>query len=52
MMGLGFWLIDFGKIRQIKELEKKHKIITLVYSAKDEKRNNAIVLAEVLSKFK
>jgi len=39
-------------LKQIKELEKKNKIITLVYSAKDEKRNNAVVLAEVLRKFK
>jgi len=39
-------------LKQIKELEKKNKIITLVYSAKDEKRNNAVVLFEVLRKFR
>ncbi len=37
-------------IEQIKELEKKHKTITLIYSAKDEKRNNAVVLLENLKK--
>jgi uncharacterized protein YeaO (DUF488 family) len=39
-------------LKQIKDLEKKHKIITLVYSAKDETKNNAVVLAERLRKSK
>lgn len=33
---------------KIKELEIEHKTITLVFSAKDEQHNNAIVLGEVL----
>jgi uncharacterized protein YeaO (DUF488 family) len=35
-------------IDKIKNLEKEHKIITLVFSAKDEQHNNAIALGEVL----
>ena len=35
-------------INKIREMEKKHKVITLVYSARDEKRNNAVVLMEFL----
>jgi uncharacterized protein YeaO (DUF488 family) len=33
---------------QIKDLQKEHKTITLIFSAKDEQHNNAIVLDEVL----
>lgn len=33
---------------QIKQLEKLHKKITLLYAAKDEQHNNAVVLKEVL----
>ena len=33
-------------INRIKELEKEHKTITLLYSAKDEKYNNARALME------
>lgn len=32
----------------IKDLEKEHKTVTLVFSAKDELHNNAIVLQKVL----
>lgn len=39
-------------LKKIKELEKKCKVITLLFSAKDEKRNNAVVLFEVLRKLK
>ncbi len=37
-----------SSLDKIKELEKEHKTITLVFSAKDEQHNNAIVLGEVL----
>ncbi|GBD34155.1 hypothetical protein HRbin34_00478 [bacterium HR34] len=37
-------------INQIKELEKKHKTITLLFSAKDTKYNNAVVLKEAIEK--
>lgn len=37
-------------IERLKAEEKIHKKITLLYSAKDEKHNNAIVLKEILSK--
>jgi uncharacterized protein YeaO (DUF488 family) len=33
---------------EIKNIEKEHKVITLVFSAKDEQHNNAVVLEEVL----
>ncbi|MDE1832645.1 MAG: DUF488 family protein, partial [Thaumarchaeota archaeon] len=33
---------------KIRDLQKEHKTITLVFSAKDEQHNNAIVLGEVL----
>lgn len=35
-------------INKIKQLEKEKRIITLLYSAKDEKRNNAVVLRNIL----
>ncbi len=35
-------------IDKIKNLEKEHKTVTLVFSAKDERHNNAVVLSEVL----
>jgi uncharacterized protein YeaO (DUF488 family) len=35
-------------LSEIKQLERRHKKITLLYAAKDEKRNNAVVLKEVL----
>ena len=35
-------------INQIKELEKKHKTVTLLYAAKDSEHANAAVLAELL----
>ena len=37
-------------LEEIEHLEKEKKIMTLVYAAKDEKHNNAVVLQEVLSK--
>lgn len=37
-------------IKIIKEIISKHKDITLLYSAKDEKHNNAVVLLEYLKK--
>ena len=37
-------------VQELKELEKKHKTITLIYAAKDEKMNNAVVLKEYLEK--
>lgn len=37
-----------GIIEEIRQLEKAHKKITLLYAAKDEKHNNAVVLKEVL----
>jgi uncharacterized protein YeaO (DUF488 family) len=33
---------------KIKDLEKEHKTITLVFSAKDEQHNNAVALQKVL----
>lgn len=36
--------------KDIAELVKKHKSVTLVYSAKDEQHNNAIVIKEFLEK--
>ncbi len=33
---------------KIRELEKENKVLTLVYSAKDEEHNNARVLSEIL----
>ena len=37
-----------GLLEEIKNHEKKYKIVTLVYSAKDEKHNQAVILKEVL----
>ena len=37
-------------LQKIKQIEKENKIITLVYAAKDDKHNNAIVLADELRK--
>lgn len=36
-------------ISQLKELEKEHKQVTLIYGAKDTEHNQAIVLAKVLA---
>lgn len=36
--------------QKIKQIEKEEKIVTLLYSAKDEKHNNAVVLKEFLQK--
>ena len=35
-------------IEQIKKFEKENRVITLLYSAKDEKHNNAVVLESYL----
>lgn len=35
-------------IRQLESLEKEHKTVTLVYGAKDERHNDAVVLLERL----
>ena len=35
-------------LEKIKNLKKEHKIITLVFSAKDEQHNNAVVLLGIL----
>ncbi|EKF84987.1 hypothetical protein A994_11337 [Methanobacterium formicicum DSM 3637] len=37
-------------INMIKKLEEKMDTITLIYAAKDEKHNNAVVLLELLNK--
>ena len=39
-------------LNEILVLEKKHKKILLLYSSKEEKLNNAVVLKEVLSRMK
>lgn len=36
-------------LKELKKLVKKEKNVTLVYAAKDEEHNNALVLKEVLS---
>jgi uncharacterized protein YeaO (DUF488 family) len=35
-------------LNKIKDIEKKNKTITLVYSAKDKEHNNAVVLEDIL----
>jgi len=35
-------------VSELKEMERKHETITLLFGAKDEERNQAVVLAEVL----
>jgi uncharacterized protein YeaO (DUF488 family) len=37
-------------INKIKQIEKEKKTITLLYSAKDEEHNNAIVLQKILQR--
>jgi uncharacterized protein YeaO (DUF488 family) len=37
-------------IKQLFDLEKINKIVTMIYAAKDEKQNNAVVLLEFLGK--
>ncbi|HEX7467488.1 MAG TPA: DUF488 family protein, partial [Methanobacterium sp.] len=39
-------------IKQIRSMENIHHKITLIYSAKDEEHNNAVVLFELLEKSK
>lgn len=37
-------------LAELKKLEKEHKIVTLLFGAKDEEHNQAVVLANVLKK--
>ncbi len=37
-------------LNEIKQLVKQKKVVTLLYSAKDEKHNNAVVLSKILEK--
>jgi uncharacterized protein YeaO (DUF488 family) len=37
-------------ISRIKQLEKEHRVVTLLFSARDEERNQAVVLREFLAK--
>lgn len=37
-------------VRQIKQLEKENKTVTLLYSTKDEEHNNVVVLSDVLKR--
>jgi uncharacterized protein YeaO (DUF488 family) len=37
-------------VKQIRDLEKTHKVITFVYGAKDEEHNNAVALKEFFKK--
>lgn len=41
-------LKDNPALDELKQLLKKHKHITLLYSVKDEERNHALILAEFL----
>lgn len=41
-------LKDNPALDELKQLSKKHKHITLLYSVKDEERNHALILAEFL----
>lgn len=37
-------------IHALSKLEQKHRVVTLLYAASDQDRNNAVVLAEFLNK--
>ncbi|HTP68205.1 MAG TPA: DUF488 family protein [Dongiaceae bacterium] len=37
-----------AQLAEIKKLEKEHKRITLLFGRKDEKQNQAVILAEIL----
>ena len=39
-------------LQKIKQIEKENKIVTLIYAAKDDRHNNAIVLLGELRKLK
>jgi uncharacterized protein YeaO (DUF488 family) len=39
-----------GLIKQLRQLEKKHRTLTLTYGAHDEEHNQAVVLRSVLEK--
>ena len=38
------------RLNEIRKLESGHKIVTLLYGRKDEKQNQAVVLADVLKR--
>lgn len=38
-------------LEEIKAAERDHKTVTLLYGAKDEKQNQAVVIAEVLKQY-
>ena len=37
-------------INKIKDIEKNNTTVTLIYSAKDEEHNNAVVLEDIINK--
>jgi uncharacterized protein YeaO (DUF488 family) len=37
-------------LKELKDLHKKHKKLTLLYGARDEKHNEAVVIAEMIEK--
>ncbi|MBX4192358.1 DUF488 domain-containing protein [Candidatus Parcubacteria bacterium] len=39
-----------GPLQELRLLHRKHKRVTLLYGARDEKHNEAVVLAEILEK--
>lgn len=39
---------DSGALKELREIVADHKTVTLVYSARDEERNQAVVLAELV----
>ena len=42
-------LKDSGPLEELTALAEKHKTLTLLYSAKDEKNNQAVVLRELIN---
>jgi uncharacterized protein YeaO (DUF488 family) len=38
-----------GLIEELKKLSKRHKKVTLLYGAKDERHNEAVIIAKILS---
>lgn len=43
-------LKDSPALQQLKDLIEEHKVVTLLYAAKDEHQNHALVLQELLDK--
>jgi uncharacterized protein YeaO (DUF488 family) len=35
-------------LKQVRRLEKQHRVVTLLYAAKDERHNNAVALKKIL----